>query len=306
MVLLPAVALVFFLLGFVAHRSAWHDWIRPYLIYFLGRASGCSLSVVRTFKNERFRKLRTDFEKRSKLLKATEEGLDLWASPRGCFWIPRGMSSFSHVLAEQELQIYGSGEFAVRTGDIVIDCGANVGVFTAVALAAGAQLVAAVEPGPQKVECLKRNFAPAIGAGRVIVYPKDPKGVWHEEATLEMFAYQNPVLDSFVKKNQSAESLPARQLPVTTIDNIVRELHLPRVDFIKMDLEGADRHALRGAQATLAAYHPRLAISTEDLDDDYLVVPGLVRQAWSGYRASCGQCGLSGRFRIVPHVLYLS
>ena len=37
-------------------------------------------------------------------------------------------------LAEQQRKIYGTGERAVRAGDIVLDCGANVGVFTRVAL----------------------------------------------------------------------------------------------------------------------------------------------------------------------------
>ena len=37
------------------------------------------------------------------------------------------------------------------------------------------------------------------------------------------------------------------EVPVTTLDKIVEELRLPRVDFIKMDIEGAEREALRGA-----------------------------------------------------------
>ena len=32
-----------------------------------------------------------------------------------------------------------------------------------------------------------------------------------------------------------------------TIDDVVRELEVPRVDFIKTDIEGAERQALRGA-----------------------------------------------------------
>src|SRR5260370_17207178 len=38
-------------------------------------------------------------------------------------------------------------------------------------------------------------------------------------------------------------------LPLTTIDKIVSELALDRVDFIKMDIEGAEPNALRGARS---------------------------------------------------------
>jgi FkbM family methyltransferase len=37
------------------------------------------------------------------------------------------------------------------------------------------------------------------------------------------------------------------QLPVTTIDHLVEELQLGRVDYIKMDIEGSEREALKGA-----------------------------------------------------------
>ena len=38
---------------------------------------------------------------------------------------------------------------------------------------------------------------------------------------------------------------------------------MPRLDFIKMDIEGAERNALRGAQDTMRRFHPKLVIATE-------------------------------------------
>jgi FkbM family methyltransferase len=40
-------------------------------------------------------------------------------------------------------------------------------------------------------------------------------------------------------------------VPLTTIDKLVSELNLPRVDFIKMDIEGAEKLALTGGRATI-------------------------------------------------------
>lgn len=49
---------------------------------------------------------------------------------------------------------------------------------------------------------------------------------------------------------------------------MVRKLELPRVDFIKTDIEGAERHALRGAAHVLSSYAPRMAVSSYHYRDD--------------------------------------
>ena len=72
----------------------------------------------------------------SKLVRE-ESGLELWDTPKGPFWIPKGNRFvLPFNLAEMELRIYGSGEHFIRPGDVVLDCGASDGDFTRVALAA--------------------------------------------------------------------------------------------------------------------------------------------------------------------------
>jgi Methyltransferase FkbM domain len=60
-------------------------------------------------------------------------------------------------------------------------------------------------------------------------------------------------------------------------------LKLPGVDFIKMDIEGAERHALAGASRLLATYKPRLAICIYHGPDDPEVVPRVIRAANGTY-----------------------
>ena len=69
-----------------------------------------------------------------------------------------------------------------------------------------------------------------------------------------------------------------------TLDGLVDELKLDRVDFIKMDIEGAERHALAGASRLLAAYKPRLAICIYHAADDPDVVPRVVLAANDNYQ----------------------
>jgi FkbM family methyltransferase len=290
-----------FFLGYAAHVYGLQDLIRPYVIYLLRRNGGCPLAVARTYRNARLLQASTEIYTSSKLLKATPDGLELWQTKRGLYWVPSTIMSFFNILAEQEIGIYGAAEFRVQPGEVVLDCGANVGVFTREALMAGAGLVVAVEPVPIKTECLRRSFEREIADGKVVLCER---GMWSEKTTLEMSIYKDTVMDSFVLKDRTREVLDHLWLPVTTIDDLVEELGLERVDFIKMDVEGATCQVIMGAQATLGKFRPRLAIATEDTLDDYLLVPPLVRQAWPGYQWSVGACRLEGSFQIVPDVLH--
>ena len=71
---------------------------------------------------------------------------------------------------------------------------------------------------------------------------------------------------------------------MTTVDAMVVEQHLGRVDFIKMDIEGGEVDALRGAEETLKKFTPRLAISVYHRPHDLPDIVALVRQACPDYR----------------------
>src|SRR5438105_3354969 len=48
------------------------------------------------------------------------------------------------------------------------------------------------------------------------------------------------------------------QVPVRPLDDILQSIGAAKVDFIKMDIEGAERDALKGAARTLRQFKPRL------------------------------------------------
>jgi FkbM family methyltransferase len=236
----------------------------------------------------------------SKLLEKDPAGYHLWDTPDGRYWIPQGSDYvLPYNLAEQRRKIYGVGEQDVHSGDIVLDCGANVGVYTRVALRNGAKLVVAIEPAPENIECLRRNFAAEISGGRVILYEK---GVWDKDEMLVMRVDpQNSAADSFIIQREGA--VETKQLPLTTIDKLVAELKLERVDHIKMDIEGAEQRALQGAHDTLARYHPRMSLASYHVPSDPERMPQLIRQAWPEYKMECGPCAeANGHVR--PDVLY--
>lgn len=275
---------------------------RPVLLALSGRGQGCPPShALRIAREKEQRTAAKDrILSQSKLIERDSAGLELWETPYGRFWIPAGQKYvLPFNLAEMETRIYGQGAHYVQTGDTVLDCGANVGTFARFAFVAGAARVVAIEPAPENLECLRRNFAREVEDGRLILVAK---GVWHEEGALDLMVDPaNRAADSFVIHRAGATT--AIRVPLTTIDRLVAELKLDRVDFIKMDIEGAETNALRGAREVIGKYRPRMSISAYHLPADPDQIPAIVRAAWPDVRVECGPCNYEeGRLR--PDVLY--
>ena len=210
------------------------------------------------------------------------DGMQLWNTPCGPLWAPASeRSTLVYCIGEQERGFYGVGSRGVQPGDVVLDCGANFGTFTRHALNLGAGLVVALEPGQVAAGCLVRSFADQQG---VLV---EPVGVWDRDATLTL-------VESSVSSSANSFVLPLEQtsgasaVPVRSIDSLVESLNLPRVDFIKMDIEGAELKALAGARRTIEKWKPRLAICTYHLPDDPRKIAELVRSIRPDYRLEYG------------------
>ena len=181
----------------------------------------------------------------------------------------------------------------------MLDCGANVGDWTRLALDHGAKLVVGFEPGPETSKptgAISRTRSPR---GRVVVVAK---GVWDKDDILLLKRDpHNSAADSFV---MLSDGTPGVKASLTTIDRAVAELKLERVDYIKMDIEGAEARALAGARDTIATFHPRLSIAAEHLPGDEVRLPQVVKSLWPGYRFTCGPCLETKDAHIRADVLY--
>jgi len=203
----------------------------------------------------------------------------------------------SIYLAELNRNIYTSGNQTIRPGDIVIDCGAHVGFFVRAALKAGAGLVVAIEIAPDNLTCLKRNLSAEISSGKVIIYEK---GVWDRDDHLDLnINDDNSGADSIVAKGDRSI-----KIALTTLDKIVSESRLQRVDLVKMDIEGAERNALKGAAKTLQQFKPKLSISAYHSKDDLDIIPALIRQIKPDYQIDYGPLFLDKWGFVYPQVMY--
>ena len=61
-------------------------------------------------------------------------------------------------------------------------------------------------------------------------------------------------------------------IPVTSLDAVIDG----KVTFIKMDIEGAEYEALKGAERLIREYKPKLAVSVYHKPEDIWELPGLI------------------------------
>ena len=246
----------------------------------------------------------SEYQQRSLVRLIEQPGpITKWQTPDGPVWTAtrdvdgQGTAGLFHASDSiRWARIDGLNDLIVRPGDVVFDCGAHIGESTRAALTFGARLVVAFEPSSDNVAALKNNLAAEIAAGRVIVIEK---GVHDHVGTLT-FARHVPGSRSGSFEDDAA----GESLPITTIDEVVRELGLTDVDFIKMDIEGAEVPALRGAAETIRRFAPRLAVGTYHRPTDLSEVEATVLAIRSAYKVDCSRCLDMWHGRLFPNLLY--
>ena len=161
----------------------------------------------------------------------------------------------------------------VEPGDIVIDAGSWVGDFAAYASVKGAQ-VYAFEPTDTTFDLLKRT----VELNGNITPIK--QGLSDQKTSMTLFVNEDGNSGGNALRDKiTVRMIPSSTVQTTTLDDFVREHNLPRVDFIKADIEGFERHMLAGAQETLARFAPKLALCTYHLKDDPQVMAELILKA---------------------------
>lgn len=154
----------------------------------------------------------------------------------------------------EDLMAYG--DRFIRTGDIVIDGGANQGVFTTAfaKYVAPAGRVIAVEPMDYAVKRVQENMK-TNGLESIVTVANAALSDVVETVSLDLGRGVGSA--SITNDYGSDEKIDVQ---TTTIDLIVERNQLPRVDFIKLDIEGAEMKALLGAKNTIENFHPTFCL----------------------------------------------
>jgi len=178
---------------------------------------------------------------------------------------------------------YEYGSVYLEPGDFVIDAGACIGDFSVLAAFKGA-IPYAFEPSSFIRECyLQKNLE--YSNNPIIIAPF---ALSNKRKTFEFTSVIEDSIGASAISKSSDIKLKDRNVKIETIqaidlDSYVNENSLPRVDFIKADIEGAEREMLQGAQGVLKEFAPKLSLCTYHLPHDPEVMRDLILQANPNY-----------------------
>lgn len=137
--------------------------------------------------------------------------------------------------------------WTVHPGDVVMDIGASLGIYTLPALALGAYVLAVdvLEMGPLRDMARDNKLDGALTVIQCALGADDGYPGWLMDAVHHNDGNSYPGLADCVW---------------STVDNLAEEHDLDRLDWVKIDTEGGELPILLGAAETLKRFHPKLLI----------------------------------------------
>lgn len=159
------------------------------------------------------------------------------------------------------------------------------------------QAVVAMEPDRRNFRKLEAYATDLQESGDMLRVLPLPVGAWSEDRTLIFHDSGNRnagLVDPFIAG--VASPLPSTaensyfgkrtEVPVRALDSVIRELFAAdtSLDFIKYDVEGAERSALLGSRAIIERDSPALLVSVYHRSEDLFELPRLVHELNPAYR----------------------
>jgi len=184
-------------------------------------------------------------------------------SNRSAYWpvtasVDKLVDMYFEVFHENSHRFDTNGT-ALLENDVVVDIGCCEGYFAMLAIEHGASKVYCFEPGRSTGNCLKQTFNREIGIGQVDILPMllgDSSGYYNfQEDPVD------PTTGSLLPETGDARHEDSYQVEMTTLDLFCTSRHLEKLDYIKMDVEGAEPQVISGAKETIHRFAPRMAIA---------------------------------------------
>ncbi len=149
-------------------------------------------------------------------------------------------------------------DFVRRTlepGNIFLDIGANAGIYTILAsrLVGPTGHVYAFEPSRRELTLLRQNIAMNHLENVTVI----ESAVSNRSGSARLAIARDGGLNSFADTHRPDQQIEAwQEVETVSLDAFLKEHSIVNVDFIKMDVEGAEKLVFEGAAGVLESCHP--------------------------------------------------
>jgi len=138
-----------------------------------------------------------------------------------------------------------------EAGQVVVDIGSHIGSYSVPALQAGAT-VYAVDPNVSRLVQLRE------------IWDGDPSRLITINRALAAAGGYTPQFRFDLNASDYRDHHAPEDARWSTLDELAVEYDFRRLDWVKMDVEGAELSVLTGGKQTLARFHPSLLIEAHD------------------------------------------
>jgi FkbM family methyltransferase len=145
-------------------------------------------------------------------------------------------------------------EKLLSPGKVFVDAGANFGIYTLFAskIVGEAGRVISFEPSSRVFPVLRRNIA-LNGFKNVLAFPV---ALTDKTGRARLYYHAAVGCDSLGKDASFEQDAHAEEIGTESLDNVLKHTSVGRVDVIKVDVQGAEELALRGASEIVASTRP--------------------------------------------------
>ncbi len=174
---------------------------------------------------------------------------------------PMGLMLYRYGHRDADLDLVAR---LLAPGDVFVDGGANVGLFTLVAAdrVGPTGKVVAFEPGRTvRLRLLENVVLNGLSQVEVIPFALSSAA---GQASFRVFDAGGAGLNHLSPGENKEEGGGIETVALTTLDAMLIPRDLTRLALIKLDLEGAEHHALMGAAAILDERRPDLLLEIEE------------------------------------------
>ncbi|MDZ4792723.1 MAG: FkbM family methyltransferase [Bacteroidota bacterium] len=175
-------------------------------------------------------------------------------------------------------------QIEAKNDDVVIDaggCWGDTAIYFASKLNEKGK-VFTFEFIPGNIEIFRKNIAINPHLSEKIEIIENP--VWNISGQKVFFSNNGP--GSVVSSQNFDGAFGSTE--TVSIDDFFEKKGLTRLDFLKMDIEGAEPFALEGAKRTIMKFKPDLAIAIYHGMDDFLNIPKWIIDLNAGYKLYLG------------------
>jgi FkbM family methyltransferase len=241
--------------------------------------------------NADYRKLRTDVDSRYLVERGTYRAAGRMLNR---YKLENGIEMHLHpvvvctTFSVEHYAYRGSETIAAQPDDVVVDgggCWGDTALYFADKVSPSGR-VFCYEFDSANLKILEENLGlnPALQKRIDIVQ----NALWDKSGEAIEYAAHGPATTLNASGMSAAGSTSGSTVTTLTIDDLAAQQKLERVDFIKMDVEGAELRALKGAESVLRKHRPKLAISLYHKPDDFVEIPEYLLNLDLGYRFFLG------------------